>query len=94
LTKGNTCDIILPTGEIMISTVTVSTITIAAAGLAAGVSVFVIMLLIGFLTSKELLGGSSGNRQKLLTRSLYIGIIPLIICFAVIVGLKVAEVLT
>jgi hypothetical protein len=79
----------------MISTVTISTITtIATAGLAAGLGIFVIVLLIGLLAGKELLGGSAGKRQKLLARSLYIGIVPLIICFAVIVGLKVAEILT
>ena len=78
----------------MISTVTVSTITtIAASGLAAGIGIFVTLLLIGLLTSKELLGTSSGNRQKLVARSLNISIIPLLIGFLVIVGLKVAEIL-
>ena len=78
----------------MVSTVTVSTITtIAASGLAAGIGIFAILLLIGFLTTKEVLGASSGNRQKLLARSLIVSIVPLAIGFAVIVGLKVAEIL-
>ena len=78
----------------MISTITVSTITtIAASSLVAGIGVFVTLLLIGLLTTKELLGTSSGNRQKLMARSLSVSIIPLLIGFAVIVGLKVAEIL-
>jgi len=78
----------------MVSTVTVSTITtIAATSLSVGIGIFFTLLLIGFLTGKELLGASSGNRRKLLARSLSIGIVPLLIGFAVIVGLKVAEIL-
>jgi len=78
----------------MVSTVTVSTITtIAALGLAAGIGVFVILLLIGLLASKELLGASSNAKGKLLARYLNISIIPLLIAFAVIVGLKVVEIL-
>ncbi|MGB8706696.1 MAG: hypothetical protein WCD72_01940 [Dehalococcoidia bacterium] len=79
---------------VMVSTVTVSTITtIAALSVGVGIGVFVVLLLIGFLTAKELLGTSSGKRQKLLSRSLVISIIPLLMGFAVIVGLKVAEIL-
>ena len=78
----------------MISTVTVSTVTtVAAASLAAGIVIFLTLLLIGFLTGKELLGTSSGNKQKLIARSLNVSIIPLLIGFAVIVGLKIAEIL-
>ena len=78
----------------MVSTVTVSTIsTIAAASLGVGAAIFLTLLLIGLLTSKELLGATPGNKRKLLARSLSISIIPLIIGFAVIVGIKVAEIL-
>ena len=78
----------------MISTVTVSTVTtIAAAGLGASIGGFATVLLSGFLASKEVLGASSGIRQKLLARSLIIGVVPLLIGFAVIVGLKVANIL-
>jgi len=78
----------------MVSTVTVTTVTtIAAMGFAASLSVFGVILLIGFLTSKELLSASNGVRKKLLARSLNIGIIPLLISFVVIVGLKVVEIL-
>jgi hypothetical protein len=74
--------------------VTVSTITtIAAASLGTGIAIFAVLMLIGFLAGKELLGASSGNKQKLIARSLNISIIPLLIGFIVIVGLKVAEIL-
>lgn len=78
----------------MVATVTVSTVsTIAGASLAAGLGVFLVLLLIGFLAGKEVLGASSGTRQRRLARSLSISIIPLVIGFVVIVGLKVAEIL-
>ena len=75
------------TAVVAVSTVT----TVAAASVGTGVAIFVSLLLIGFLTSKELLGTSSSNRQKLVARSLNISIIPLLIGFVVIAGLKVAE---
>ncbi len=75
------------TAVVAVSTVT----TVAAASVGTGVAIFVSLLLIGFLTSKELLGTSTGNRQKLIARSLNISIIPLLLGFIVIVGLKVAE---
>ncbi len=79
----------------MVSTVTVTTITtIAAMGFAASLGVFAVILLIAFLTSKELLATSSGARQKLLARSLNISIIPLVMAFTVIVALKITEILS
>lgn len=78
----------------MVAAVTVSTVTtVAAASLGTGIAVFAVLMLIGFLTGKELLGASSGDKQKLIARSLNISIIPLLIGFVVIVGLKVAEIL-
>jgi hypothetical protein len=87
----------------MVSTVTVSTITtvtsitsitsIAALGIGASISIFAVLLLIGLLTTKELVGASDGSRQKLISRCLNISIIPLVVSFAVIVALKVVEIL-
>lgn len=78
----------------MVAAVTVSTVTtIAATSLGTGIAIFAVLMLIGFLTGKELLGASSGDKQKLIARSLNISIIPLLIGFVVIVGLKVAEIL-
>jgi hypothetical protein len=78
----------------MVAAVTVSTVTtVAATSLGTGIAVFAVLMLIGFLTGKELLGASSGDKQKLIAKSLNISIIPLLIGFVVIVGLKVAEIL-
>lgn len=78
----------------MISTVTVSTITVvAASSVAAGAAIFATIFLIGLLAGKTMLGASSGNKHRLLVRSLTIGIVPLLIGFFIIVGLKVAEIL-
>ena len=87
----------------MVSTVTISTITtvtsvtsitsIAAMGIGAGITIFAVMLLIGLLTAKELVGASDGSRQRLISRCLNISIIPLVVSFAVIVALKVFEIL-
>ena len=84
----------------MVSTVTVSTITsitsitsIAAVGIGASITIFAVLLLIGLLTTKELVGASDGSRQRLISRCLNISIIPLVVCFAVIVALKVFEIL-
>jgi hypothetical protein len=87
----------------MVSTVTVSTITtvtsitsitsIAALGIGAAITIFAVLLLVGLLTTKELVGASDGSRQMLISRCLNISIIPLVVSFAVIVALKVFEIL-
>jgi hypothetical protein len=78
----------------MVTTVTVSTITIiAASSIVVAIGVFTSLLLVGLLSARELLHANGGARQKLLSRSLIIGIIPLLIGFTVIVALKVAEIL-
>jgi hypothetical protein len=79
----------------VVTTVTISTITvIAASSVVLAIGIFASILLIGFLGSREILQAGAGVRQKLLARSLIIGIIPLLIGFIVIVALKVAEILT
>ena len=78
----------------MISTINISTITIiAVSSFVTGTSIIATILLIGFLTSKELLRASIKNKWKLLSTSLNVGIVPLMIGFAIIVGLKVFETL-
>ncbi len=78
----------------MVTTVTISTITvIAAATVVLGIGIFVSVLLVGLLSGRELLQASGSARNKLIARSLLIGIIPLLIGFAVIVALKVADIL-
>ena len=76
----------------MVAAITVSTITIvAASSLVASAAVVATLFLIGFLTGKELLGAASDTRRKLLGKYLTVGIIPLLIGFAIVVSLKVAE---
>ena len=78
----------------MVSTVTVSTVTVVAtSSIALGAAIFVTLFLIGMLTSKELLGTSANNRTRFVGRCLSIGVIPLLLGFVIIVGLKVAEIL-
>jgi len=78
----------------MVSTVTVSTVTVVAtSSIAVAAAIFVTLFLIGMLAGKELLGVSANNRSKFVGKCLTIGIIPLLIGFVIIVGLKVAELL-
>ncbi len=81
----------------MISTVTTSTITtvttIAAMGFATAISVAAAITLIAFLSTKQLAGASSSRSSQLIARFLNVGILPLIMAFAVIVAVKIAEVL-
>ena len=78
----------------MISTVNISATTIiAVSSFITGASLIATILLIVFLVSKELLRTSTRNKLKLLNTSLNVGIIPLLIVFAIIVGLKVFETL-
>jgi hypothetical protein len=78
----------------MVTIATISTITVvAASSVVLAIGIFTSILLIGFLGGREILQASSGEKHKLLARSLIIGIIPLLIGFMVIVALKVAEIL-
>ena len=81
----------------MISTVTVSTITtvstIAALGLTATISIVAAIALIVFLSSRELASASGGSTSMRVGKYLSVGIIPLLMAFAVFVGVQIAEVL-
>jgi len=81
----------------MVSTVTTSTVstvtTVAALGLMGTLGIVVSIVLVSFLATKELASSSEGPRHRLIARSLDIGIIPLIMAFAVIVVMKIAEIL-
>jgi len=81
----------------LISTVTVTTITtittIAALGLTATISIAAVVTLILFLSTKELASSVGSSTSTRLSRYLSVGIIPLLIAFAVVVGVKIAEVL-
>ena len=81
----------------MITTVTTSTITtvitIAATGLAVTISVAAVVALIVFLSTKELAGASSSPSSQLTARFFNVSIVPMLMAFAVIVAVKIAEVL-
>ena len=82
----------------MISTVTTSTVTtvttIAAMGLTAAISIAVVVALIAFLSTKELASANLSPSSQLTARFLNVGILPMIMAFAVIVAVEVARILT
>ena len=79
----------------MITTVTtVTTVTtIATLGITTAISIATVTTLIAFLTTREL--ASTGNSRFTLRIAKFAsaGILPLIIAFAVIVTVKIAEML-
>jgi len=79
----------------MITTVTtVTTVTtIAALGLTAAISIATVVLLMLFLTTKELAGASGSGFSLRIARFASVGILPLVMAFAVIVVIKIVEVL-
>jgi hypothetical protein len=78
----------------MISTVTTSTVsTITTAALAGSVALIGILVLLVLLVQKELSSAANGERYKALSKALNIGIVPLLIAFALVVFSRIAEVL-
>ncbi len=79
----------------MITTVTtVTTVTtIAALGLTGIVSIASVVLLMLFLTTKELAGASNQGFSLHLAKFASVGILPLVMVFAIIVIMKIVEVL-
>ena len=76
----------------MISTVT-TTITVATLSAGAALGAMSTVLLIFLLASKEMVSADTRKSLKALGRALDIGILPLLISFALIVSFKVLEVL-
>ena len=78
----------------MISTVIVTTVTtVAASGLSIGLGIAAVSVLIAFLVTKELAGATHSTSLQLTSRFLSVGVIPMVMAFAVIVALKIVEVL-
>lgn len=79
----------------MISTVTTSTVTTVTTTIGFGMALglVAVMALIAFLTVRELASASEASPRRRLAKSLDIGVAPLIIAFAMIVAMKVAEIL-
>ena len=74
-----------------VTTVTVSTVTVM--GLTAALGVIVTLTLIGLLVAKELASATPGERGVHWGRVLNIGVVPLLLSFLVIVGVKLADAL-
>ncbi|MBN1936523.1 MAG: hypothetical protein JW934_17810 [Anaerolineae bacterium] len=78
----------------MISTVTTTTVsTVTTLVLAGSLSLIAILTLLAFLIQKELVTTQENRRALALSRVLNVGIVPLLIGFALIVAVRVAEVL-
>ena len=78
----------------MISTVTTTTVTtILTVASAGSLAVVGILLLLAFLIQKELASASESRFAVVLNRVLNVVIVPLLVAFAFIVAVKVAEAL-
>ena len=78
----------------MISTVTTSTVsTVTTAAIAGSVALIGILVLLALLVQKELASAAVGTRFRSLGKALNIGIVPLLIAFALIVSVRVADIL-
>ena len=76
----------------MISTVT-TTITVATLSAGAMLGAMSTVLLIFLLASKEMVDADTRQTLRMLGRTLNIGILPLLISFALTVSFKILEVL-
>ena len=77
-----------------VSTTTVTTITaIAAMGLTATLSIAATVLLIFFLSTRELASTRGSGFSLRISRFLIIGIVPLLITFAVITVIQIVGIL-
>ena len=79
----------------MISTVVTTTVTTITTmiGFGMAVGLVAVIALIAFLGVRELATASEGSKQRLLAKSLEIGIVPLIIAFVMIVAMEIVEIL-
>jgi len=77
----------------LISTVT-TTVTVATLATATALGALGITLLIFLLATKEIVTADTRRSLKVLGRNLDIGILPLLVCFTLIVAFKALEVLS
>tara|TARA_Y100000310_G_scaffold233542_1_gene236413 strand:+ start:139 stop:387 length:249 start_codon:yes stop_codon:yes gene_type:complete len=76
-----------------VSTTTVTTVTmIASMGLTAAISMAATAILIMFLSTRELAGAGKSDVSMRVARFLTIGIVPLVMVFAVIVAVRIITV--
>ena len=79
----------------MITTVTTisSVTTVVGMGLATALSAVATISLIAFLTTRELLSAGATHSSQRMGRFMSVGIIPLVLVFAAVVAVAIAEVL-
>lgn len=78
----------------MVSTVTTTTVsTVTTVSIAGSLALVAIVTLLALLIQKELTTAAEGRLARALGRALNIGIVPLLMGFALIVAVRVAEVL-
>lgn len=78
----------------MISTVTTATVTtVTTVAIAGSLALIGICTLLALLIQKELITSIRGRLARALSRALNIGIVPLLIAFAMILAVKVASAL-
>jgi hypothetical protein len=77
----------------VITTVTTTTTAILTTMTTASLSLAVVLILIGLLIKKELIGGLRGERARLLSRSLNIAIVPLLVIFGATITIRVLDIL-
>jgi hypothetical protein len=74
-----------------VTTATVSTVTVM--GITGALGLILTVVLIGLLVSREIAAAGSSKNTIRWARSVNIGIVPLLVSFAVIAGVRVAEIL-
>jgi hypothetical protein len=77
----------------MISTVTTTVTTVATLAAGATLGALATLLLISLLATKEVVTADTRQNLKTFGKSLDIGILPLLIVFALIVAFKILEVI-
>ncbi len=78
-----------------VSTTTVTTVTaIAAMGLTATLSLAATILLIFFLSTREMAAAKGSGTSLRISRFLSIGIVPLLMTFAVIIIIQIIQILS
>jgi hypothetical protein len=78
----------------MVSTVTTTTVTtVTTIALAASLGMLAICTLLIILMQKEVISSLSGSRAKSLSKILNVSIVPLAIAAAMIIVMKVVEIL-
>jgi len=78
----------------MISTVTSTTVAaVSSVALAASLALLAVVTLLVLLMQKEILTAATSELARTFSRVLNVAVIPLLLCFALIAVVKVAEVL-